>query len=53
MADHFITEKVKVTVVGRRQERLNEFVSSHGCDEASSFAFDIGDLAKIPTFVKT
>lgn len=53
MADHFIAHKVKVTAVGRRQERLDEFVSSHGSEYASSFAFDIGDLAKIPTFVET
>ncbi|KAF2465940.1 NAD(P)-binding protein [Lindgomyces ingoldianus] len=52
MADRFIDEGVKVTAVGRRQERLDDFVSSHGSDKASSFAFDIGDLDKIPTFVE-
>jgi NADP-dependent 3-hydroxy acid dehydrogenase YdfG len=52
MADRFIAEGVKVTAVGRRQERLDDFVSSHGSDKASSLAFDIGDLDKIPTFVE-
>jgi NADP-dependent 3-hydroxy acid dehydrogenase YdfG len=53
MADHFIVHKVKVTAVGRRQERLDKFVSSHGSEYASSLTFDIGDLAKIPTFIET
>jgi NADP-dependent 3-hydroxy acid dehydrogenase YdfG len=53
MADRFVAEKVKVTAVGRRQDRLDEFASSYGDDLASSFAFDIGDLAKIPTFAET
>jgi NADP-dependent 3-hydroxy acid dehydrogenase YdfG len=52
MADRFIAEGVKVTAVGRRQERLEEFVSSHGSDKASSIAFDIGELDKIPTFIE-
>jgi len=50
MADRFISEGVKVTAVGRRQERLDDFVSSHGSDKASGLAFDIGELDKIPAF---
>jgi NADP-dependent 3-hydroxy acid dehydrogenase YdfG len=52
MADRFVAEGVKVTVVGRRQELLNDFVSSHGSDKASSLTFDIGELDKIPNFVE-
>ncbi len=53
MADHFIAEGVKVTAVGRRQERLDDFTSEHGSDKASSLAFDISDLDKIPAFAET
>lgn len=53
MADRFIAEGVRVTAVGRRQERLDDFVSSHGSDKASSLTFDIGELERIPTFVET
>lgn len=53
MADRFIAEGVKVTAVGRRQERLDAFVAKHGSDKASIVAFDIGELDRIPNFVET
>ncbi|KAI9813652.1 MAG: hypothetical protein M1827_003723 [Pycnora praestabilis] len=40
----------KVIVVGRRQEKLDEFVKAHGKDKASSFQFDITQLDKISQF---
>lgn len=51
MADEFITHDIKVTAVGRRQERLDSFVSQHGSSKASSIQFDIEKLNDIPTFI--
>lgn len=53
MADHFIAQGMKVTAVGRRQDRLDEFVVQHGSDQASAIAFDIAKLDEIPAFIKT
>ena len=52
MADRFAETGVKVIAVGRRQERLDEFVSKHGEERASAVAFDISDPAKIPSFAE-
>lgn len=52
MADRFIETGVKVTAVGRRQERLDEFVQKHGEDKASTVAFDISDISKTPAFAE-
>ena len=51
MADHFIANGVKVTAVGRRQERLEDFVAKHDQETASGIAFDIAKLDEIPTFI--
>lgn len=53
MADHFIAQGMKVTAVGRRQDRLDDFVTQHGRDKASAIAFDIAKLDEVPTFIKT
>jgi hypothetical protein len=37
-------------VVGRRQDRLDDFVRIHGESKASSMAFDISNLEEIPQF---
>ncbi|OCL01224.1 oxidoreductase [Glonium stellatum] len=50
MADRFIEAGVKVTVVGRRKERLEEFVSRHGESKAGAMPFDIGNRDQIPQF---
>lgn len=50
MADKLILEGVKVTVVGRRGNRLDEFVKKHGPGKASSAKFDIGKIEEIPRF---
>lgn len=50
MGDRLIESGVKVTVVGRRQDRLDDFVRRHGENKASAVAFDIGNLDKIPEF---
>ncbi|KAF2797527.1 oxidoreductase [Melanomma pulvis-pyrius CBS 109.77] len=52
MADHLIKSGVQVTAVGRRKERLDEFVCRHG-EKASRMVFDIAKLDEIPTFVSS
>jgi NADP-dependent 3-hydroxy acid dehydrogenase YdfG len=53
MADQFISHDVKVTAVGRRQERLDDLVSQHGSAKVSVIPFDIVKLDEIPVFVET
>lgn len=50
LASKFISEGSSVVVVGRRQDKLDSFVSSHGSDKASAISLDITDLASIPSF---
>lgn len=52
MADRLIQENCKVIAVGRRQDRLDEFVRKHGNDKASAVKFDIDDRGKIDDFVR-
>ncbi|KAL4882670.1 hypothetical protein BJY04DRAFT_217163 [Aspergillus karnatakaensis] len=52
LATQLVQTDVKVTVVGRRQERLDEFVQTHGPEKADGVAFDITRLDEIPDFVK-
>ena len=49
-ASRLIESGVKVTVVGRRQERIDKFVQIHGGEKASGVAFDITKLDEIPGF---
>ncbi|KIN01480.1 hypothetical protein OIDMADRAFT_199063 [Oidiodendron maius Zn] len=51
MADRLIKADAKVTAIGRRQDRLDDFVKSHGESKASGVAFDITKLDEIPQFV--
>ena len=50
MADRLIQEDSKVTVVGRRKERLDEFVAKHGEKKADSAPLDISKRDEIPQF---
>ena len=50
LASKFISEGSSVIVVGRRQDKLDSFVSSHGSDKASAIQLDITDLTSIPSF---
>ncbi|RAK97374.1 oxidoreductase, short-chain dehydrogenase/reductase family [Aspergillus ibericus CBS 121593] len=50
LASRLVQSGAKVTAVGRRKERLDEFVSEHGTDKANGVQFDIGELDKIPEF---
>ncbi|KAK3071543.1 hypothetical protein LTS18_014838, partial [Coniosporium uncinatum] len=52
LASKFISEGHNVVAVGRRQEKLDQFVQKHGKDKADSMVFDITKLDKIPSFVK-
>ena len=52
MAHRLVKEGVKVTAVGRRQDRLDDFVSENGQGKASSEVFDIADTNAIPSFVQ-
>lgn len=50
LAAKLVDQGKKVVVVGRRQEKLDEFVKTHGQDKASAMAFDITKLDKIPAW---
>ena len=50
LAAKFIQEGSKVIVVGRRQERLDEFVREHGKEHTTAVSFDITETKKIPEF---
>lgn len=52
MADKLLSSGVHVTAVGRRKDRLDEFISAHGLEKASSAVFDIANLNGIPAFAK-
>ncbi|MCJ1250721.1 hypothetical protein MMC30_007949 [Trapelia coarctata] len=51
LGDRFVQEGSSVIAVGRRKEKLEEFVHRHGKDKASAVPFDITELDKIPNFV--
>ena len=50
LASRLVQSGAKVTAVGRRKDRLDEFVEEHGTDKANGVQFDIGNLEKIPEF---
>lgn len=52
LADRLVQEGSKVIAVGRRQDRLDDFVRQHGKDKVSSYKFDITDKQKLDGFVK-
>ncbi|KAL6237411.1 hypothetical protein BDW75DRAFT_228764 [Aspergillus navahoensis] len=52
MAERFVENGAKVTVVGRRKERLDAFVSKYGEDKAQSMVFDITQTDRAPEFAK-
>ena len=51
LADRMISEGAIVIAVGRRKEKLEEFVHRHGKDKASAVPFDITEIENIPNFV--
>ncbi|KAF4769365.1 Glucose/ribitol dehydrogenase [Penicillium solitum] len=50
MADRLIEAGIKVTAVGRRKERLDEFVHKHTQNRAHRLVFNVGDIGKAPQF---
>ena len=52
MANRLVEEGAKVVAVGRRQERLDEFVKKHGTDRTSGIKFDVSDHAGLDAFVQ-
>jgi NADP-dependent 3-hydroxy acid dehydrogenase YdfG len=50
MADRLVQAGVKVTAVGRRKDRLDEFVQKHGEKMTSAVPFDISVQENIPKF---
>ena len=51
LASRLVKEGSYVIVVGRRKEKLEEFVHEHGRDKANAIPFDITETEKIPNFV--
>ena len=51
LASRLIAEGSSVIAVGRRKEKLEEFVHKHGKDKSTAVPFDITELDKIPNFV--
>jgi short-subunit dehydrogenase involved in D-alanine esterification of teichoic acids len=50
LAAKLLATGTSVIVTGRRQERLDAFISKHGSTKASAVAFDVTKLSSIPTF---
>ena len=50
LASRFVAEGSNVIVVGRRKEKLAEFVHKHGKDKSTAVPFDITELDKISNF---
>ncbi len=50
LADRMIKEGAYVIAVGRRKDKLEEFVHRHGKENASAVPFDITEMEKIPNF---
>ena len=51
LATRFVEEGSNVIAVGRRKDRLEEFVHKHGNGKATAVPFDITEMDKIPNFV--
>ena len=52
MADRLVQEGSKVIAVGRRQDRLDDFIRKHGKSKASAVKFDITDRQNMDAFVR-
>ena len=51
LAARLVEEGSNVIVVGRRKDKLEDFVHRHGKDKTSAVPFDITEHEKIPNFV--
>ncbi|KAJ3482514.1 hypothetical protein NLG97_g7547 [Lecanicillium saksenae] len=52
LADRLVQEGSKVIAVGRRQERLDDFVQKHGAEKVSAIKYDITDRSGLDAFVQ-
>ncbi|KAL4950710.1 hypothetical protein BDW69DRAFT_197065 [Aspergillus filifer] len=52
IAERFVESGAKVTVVGRRKHRLDEFVAKYGNERAHAITFDLFKTDDIPAFIK-
>lgn len=50
LASRLVEEGASVIVVGRRKEKLEDFVHKHGKDRATAIPFDITEMDKISNF---
>ncbi|KAJ5383470.1 Glucose/ribitol dehydrogenase [Penicillium concentricum] len=50
LADRLIQAGIKVTTVGRRKHRLDEFIAKHGEEQASGINYDVSDIDGAPQF---
>lgn len=50
MADRLIQAGIKVTAVGWRKQRLEEFVEKYGEEKASAMNYDVSDINGAPQF---
>lgn len=50
LAIKLLSQGTHVILVGRRQDRLDAFTSTHGSDKTTTIAFDITNLSAIPDF---
>jgi short-subunit dehydrogenase involved in D-alanine esterification of teichoic acids len=53
LAAKLISQGTSVIVVGRRQAKLDQFVQTHGSEKATAIAFDVTNLAEIPSFTRS
>ena len=52
MAEKLIRQGSKVIAVGRRQDRIDDFVRKHGSSKADGVAYDIDDSQNLGKFVQ-
>ena len=53
LAERLLDAGIRVSVVGRRQDRLQQLVQQYGPDKVKAFPFDLANVDDIPRFVQT
>lgn len=52
LAERLLDAGLKVSVVGRRKDRLDAFVQKYGPEKVQVFPFDLANVHEIPQFVQ-
>ncbi|OAA53679.1 oxidoreductase, short-chain dehydrogenase/reductase family [Cordyceps fumosorosea ARSEF 2679] len=52
LADRLVQEGAKVIAVGRRQDRLDNFVQKHGAERSAAIKYDVTDINGLDAFVQ-